>query len=157
MNYNYHKLYDIDVVNLRFFTVYGPRQRPDLAIHKFFKLIYENKPIQMYGDGNTARDYTFVNDTITGVYGAIKYIIDNEKVYETINLGNNSPIMLKDLIDAIYETIGKPTNVQKMPMQPGDVNITCASIDKAAKMLGYSPKTSLKEGLIKFNEWYKEN
>ncbi|MCB9225860.1 MAG: GDP-mannose 4,6-dehydratase [Chitinophagales bacterium] len=157
MNYNYHNIYDIDIINLRFFTVYGPKQRPDLAIHKFFKLIYEDKPIQMYGNGDTARDYTYIDDTVNGILGAIGYIANNNKIYETINLGNNSPIKLNELIAAIYKTTGKPINVQKKPMQPGDVNVTYASIDKAKKILNYNPSTNLKDGLKKFQKWYLQN
>ncbi|MCB0538255.1 MAG: GDP-mannose 4,6-dehydratase [Bacteroidetes bacterium] len=157
MNYNYHNIYDINIINFRFFTVYGPKQRPDLAIHKFFKLIYEDKPIQMYGNGDTARDYTYIDDTVNGILGAIGYIANNNKIYETINLGNNSPIKLNELIAAIYKTTGKPINVQKKPMQPGDVNVTYASIDKAKKILNYNPSTNLKDGLKKFQKWYLQN
>ncbi|RNI30864.1 NAD-dependent epimerase/dehydratase family protein [Rufibacter immobilis] len=156
LNHTYHHLYNIDTVNLRFFTVFGPRQRPDLAIHKFFRLIYDGQPVTLYGDGGTARDYTFVQDTVTGIVAALRFVMKNEGVFETFNLGNNSPVALKDLIKNIYEVIGKDPNIQYKPMQPGDVDITYADIDKAKKMLGYNPQTSLLDGLKAFNEWYNE-
>ena len=156
MNYSYHKLYELDILNLRLFTVYGPRQRPDLAIHKFVKLIDKGEPINMYGDGTTARDYTFVQDTVEGFVRALKYILDHDQVYEILNLGNHSPVQLKDLINAIYEAMDKEPQVNKMPMQPGDVNITYADITKAQSLLGYNPSTSLEAGLKSFINWYNE-
>lgn len=156
MNYSYHHLYGMDILNLRLFTVYGPRQRPDLAIHKFIKLIDADQPINMYGDGSTARDYTFVKDTVDGFVRAIKHIEANVGVYEILNLGNNQPVKLKDLIDAIYSVMGKQPNINVMPMQPGDVNITFADISKAKQLLGYEPGTSLQEGLKAFIDWYYE-
>lgn len=156
MNYSYHHLYGMDILNLRLFTVYGPRQRPDLAIHKFIKLIDADQPINMYGDGSTARDYTFVKDTVDGFVRAVKYVEANTGVYEVLNLGNNQPVKLKDLIDAIYSAMGKQPNIHVMPMQPGDVNITFADISKAKQLLGYEPGTSLQEGLKAFIDWYYE-
>lgn len=156
MNYSYHKLYDLDILNLRLFTVYGPRQRPDLAIHKFVKLIDSGQPINMYGDGSTARDYTFVQDTVGGFIKALEYILSHNGVYEILNLGNHQPVKLKDLIDGIYEAMGQEPNINQMPMQPGDVNITYADISKAQELLGYNPGTSLKEGLQSFIKWYYE-
>ncbi|MBA9076983.1 GDP-mannose 4,6-dehydratase [Rufibacter quisquiliarum] len=156
LNHTYHHLYKIDTVNLRFFTVFGPRQRPDLAIHKFFKLIYNNQPVTLYGDGSTARDYTFVQDTVTGIVAALRFVMEKEGVFETFNLGNNSPVSLIDLINTIYQVIGKEPNIQYMPMQPGDVDITYANIEKAKVMLGYNPKTTLLDGLKAFKEWYNE-
>ena len=157
MNYNYHKLFDIDIINLRFFTVYGPGQRPDLAIHKFFNLISEDKPIQMYGDGSTARDYTYVEDTVSGIQAALEYIFKHDNVFETVNLGNNSPVKLSELIDVIYKVIGKPQNVQKVGMQAGDVNITYADISKAQKLFAYNPQTTLESGIRKFKDWHENN
>ncbi|MDX2003529.1 MAG: GDP-mannose 4,6-dehydratase [Chitinophagales bacterium] len=154
MNFSYHHLYHIDILNLRLFTVYGPRQRPDLAIHKFVKLIDEGQPLNMYGDGSTARDYTYVADTVDGFVKAIDYIMSNDKVYEIINLGNNNPVKLKELVDAIYGVMGKQPQINVMPMQPGDVDITYADITKAKAMLGYSPATPLHQGLKQFIEWY---
>jgi len=154
LNYNYHHLYGIDILNLRFFTVYGPKQRPDLAIHKFIKKIANNEPIEMYGDGLSARDYTFIDDTINGVVKAGEYILKNEGVYDTINLGNSTPVKLADLISAIEKIVDKKISVIKKEMQEGDVDITYADIDKAHIMLGYSPKTKLEDGLKKFYNWY---
>jgi len=150
----YSKLFGIRFIALRFFTVYGPAQRPDLAIHKFTKAILSDKPISMYGDGSTSRDYTFVDDTVQGVISAMKY---DKSDFEIINLGNNYSITLKDLIAAIEDVIGKKAIIENLPDQPGDVPKTFANISKAKKMLGYDPKTSLKDGLQKFYEWFLEN
>ncbi len=156
MNYNYHHLYDMDIINMRFFTVYGPRQRPDLAIHKFFNLISENKGIQMYGDGSSARDYTYVDDTVSGVLGALEYINTHTNVYEIVNFGNNTPVKLSQLIAKIYEVTGKTPNIAVQDMKPGDVDITFADISKAAKLFTYKPETSLAEGLAKFKVWHEQ-
>jgi len=155
MNYSYHHLHKIDIVNMRFFTVYGPRQRPDLAIHKFFNLIYKNEAIQQYGDGSSARDYTFVEDIVQGISNALEYILSHQNVYEIVNLGNNSPVNLKELIESIYKVIGIEPKVEIQKMKPGDVNITYANIDKANKLFGYHPETTLKEGLEKFKIWFE--
>lgn len=155
LNYNYFHLYGIDSVNLRFFTVYGKRQRPDLAIHKFVKKIFANETIEMFGDGSTARDYTYVDDTVSGIIGAIDYVQNNKNVYEIINLGNNSPVTLRELIDTIARLTAITPKLKQMPMQAGDVDITFANIDKAKKLLGYSPSTSLEKGLTQFISWYK--
>lgn len=152
--YTYHHLYNLDVVNLRFFTVYGPRQRPDLAIHKFFKLIHDNKPITIYGDGSTARDYTFIADTVSGIFSAFNYVMNNRNVFEIINLGNNKPVQLLHLVESIYQVIGKEPSLQYLPMQPGDVNITYADISKANRLLHYQPRIGLMEGLRLFNDWF---
>ncbi len=157
MNYNYHFLYHFDIINLRFFTVYGPSQRPDLAIHKFFTLIKQNKPIEMYGDGTTARDYTYIDDIVSGIEGAIHFVLSNTAVYEIVNLGNNTPVSLHTLIHNIYELLGKSPNIVTKPMQAGDVNLTYADISKAKRLFGYSPTTSLKDGLIKFKQWHERN
>ncbi|TVR77565.1 MAG: NAD-dependent epimerase/dehydratase family protein [Chitinophagaceae bacterium] len=150
----YHDLYDIDVINLRFFTVFGPRQRPDLAIHKFFKKIYNNEPIEIYGDGTTGRDYTFIHDTINGIQASASYVMENDNVYETLNLGNNKPILLHDLINEIEAVTGKKIIKIEKPKQAGDVDFTFASISKAKKLLGYKPSTSLRKGLEAFNDWF---
>jgi len=156
MNHTYHHLYHFDIINARFFTVYGPRQRPDLAIHKFVKLIDNNSPIEMYGDGSTARDYTYIDDTVDGILKGINYLLQNEGVYETINLGNQTPVPLKQLIDLIYKEMGQEPTIKQLPMQDGDVNITHANIDKAKQLLNYQPKTDMKTGLKKFVAWYFE-
>ncbi len=154
INYTYHYLYGLDIVNMRFFTVFGPRQRPDLAIHKFTRLIREGKEIPMFGDGSTARDYTFIEDTLQGITGAIDYLFQHKGVYEIVNLGNNQPVVLRDMIAAIYEATGEKPNIKQLPMQPGDVDITYADISKAQKLFGYQPKYDFKEGVKRFVEWY---
>jgi len=150
----YTKLFDIRFVALRFFTVYGPGQRPDLAIHKFTKAILQGKPISMYGDGNTSRDYTFINDTVKGIVAAMKY---EGADFEIINLGNNYSVSLKELISSVEKVVGKKATIEKMPEQPGDVRKTFADISKAKKLLGYEPVTKLDEGLVMFYEWFSQN
>ena len=151
--HTYHHLFDIDSVCLRFFTVYGPRQRPDLAIRKFFTLIMEDKAIDMYGDGTTGRDYTFVSDIVAGIFGALNYVNDNANVYEIVNIGNNSPVMLHKMIHTIYKACNKTPNINKLPMQAGDVEITYADTSKAERLFGYKPKVSFKEGINEFKNW----
>ena len=150
----YSKIFNIRFIALRFFTVYGPSQRPDLAIHKFTKAILKGEPITMYGDGSSSRDYTFVDDIVQGVMAAIKY---DESNFEIINLGNNYSIPLKELIAAIEDITGKKALIEQHPEQPGDVPKTFADISKAKKLLGYDPQTTLKEGLQKFYDWFIEN
>jgi UDP-glucuronate 4-epimerase len=154
MGHVYSHLYGIRFIALRFFTVYGPGQRPDLAIHKFTKAILRNEPILMYGDGSTSRDYTFIDDIIQGVAGAIAYDKSN---FEIINLGENHPVSLKDLITTLEEVIGKKAIIEQQPEQPGDVPKTFADISKAKQLLGYNPQTELKAGLKMFYEWYISN
>ncbi|NUQ81472.1 MAG: GDP-mannose 4,6-dehydratase [Bacteroidetes bacterium] len=154
LNYTYHHLYGIDMINLRFFTVYGPRQRPDLAIHKFTHLIRTGRPIPVFGDGSTARDYTFVADTVDGISRAIRYVTDHQSVYEIINLGNHTPVSLSDLIHHLALATGTTPVLDRKPMQPGDVNITFADISRAKSLLGYDPKTQLQAGLKVFVNWY---
>ncbi len=156
INYTYHHLYGLDIINLRFFTVFGPRQRPDLAIHKFTKLILNGEPIPMFGDGSTARDYTYYEDTIAGIIAAADYLFSNKKVYEIVNLGNNQPVKLRDMISSISEVCGKIPIIKQLPMQPGDVDITFANIDKAKKMLGYNPQYSFRKGIENFVKWYRQ-
>lgn len=156
INYTYHNLYGLDIINLRFFTVFGPRQRPDLAIHKFTRLILEGKAIPMFGDGSTARDYTYYEDTVAGIIGAINYLFNHENVYEIINLGNNQPVQLRDMIATIFEVCGVNPNIKQMPMQAGDVDITFANIDKAQQLLGYRPQYSFRQGVENFVRWYKQ-
>jgi UDP-glucuronate 4-epimerase len=150
----YSKLFDIRFIALRFFTVYGPGQRPDLAIHKFTKAILANKPIGMYGDGTTSRDYTYVDDTVQGIVGAMKYDRSN---FEVINLGNNYSVSLKELISLIEKVTGKKAIIEQLPEQPGDVPKTFADISKAKKLLGYGPATKLNEGLEKFYKWFSQH
>ncbi len=156
LNYVYHHLYNIDIVNLRFFTVYGPRQRPDLAIHKFVKLIDESKPITIYGDGCTSRDYTYIEDTVSGIFQAMEYINSHTGVFETVNLGNNKPVKLKDLVELLYEEMSVPKQIEYKPMQPGDVDITYADISYAQKLFSYNPTVDFRQGIRNFIKWYHE-
>ncbi|WP_345991308.1 GDP-mannose 4,6-dehydratase [Chryseobacterium sp. Chry.R1] len=150
----YHHLYDINMIQLRFFTVYGPRQRPDLAIHKFTRLISENQEIPYYGDGNTARDYTYIDDIIDGIIKSIDYLEQNTKVYEIINLGESEVICLSDMLSAIEKALGKTASKKMLPMQPGDVIKTNADITKARTLIGYKPATDFQNGIKKFMEWF---
>lgn len=149
----YSHLYGIRFLALRFFTVYGPAQRPDLAIHKFFNSISKGQAIPVFGDGSTSRDYTFVEDTIQGIVAAIDY---DQSDFEIINLGNHQTVTLSELIHAIEKICGKQANIDRLPEQPGDVPQTYANISKAQKLLNYHPKTELETGLLRFYEWYND-
>ena len=154
MTHVYHKLFDFNVIMLRFFTVFGPRQRPDLAINKFTRLMLNNEPIPMFGDGTTSRDYTYIDDIVDGIIKSCDYVENNKDVYEILNLGNSSPVSLKEMINTIAEVLNKTPNIQELPMQPGDVERTFADISKAKKLIGYNPKTSFQEGIENFVKWY---
>ncbi len=147
----YSHLYQMRAVALRFFTVYGPRQRPDLAIHQFTRRIYSGQPIDQFGDGSTRRDYTYVDDIIQGVTAALQY---DGAMYDVFNLGENQTVELRELIAAIEDSLGKKATINRLPEQPGDVPLTCADISKAQRLLGYKPTTKLREGLPKFIEWF---
>ncbi len=149
--HTFSHLYDMRTVCLRFFTVYGARQRPDLAIHKFSKLILEDQPIPMFGDGTTRRDYTFIDDIIQGVRAAIDYDKTNHEIF---NLGESETIELKDLIVLLEENLGKKAIIERKPMQPGDVPLTFADISKARELLNYNPNTKIEQGIPKFTEWF---
>jgi len=149
----YSHLYNIRFLALRFFTVYGPAQRPDLAIHKFFKAIINDHSIPVYGNGSTSRDYTFVNDTVNGIIAAMNYEKSN---FEIINLGNHQTVTLLHLIRLIEKVCGRKAIIDWQPEQPGDVPRTYADITKAKNLLGYHPSTGLEEGLALFYEWFKE-
>jgi UDP-glucuronate 4-epimerase len=151
--HTYSHLYDIDMTCLRFFTVYGPRQRPDLAIHKFARLIEAGEPIPVFGDGSMRRDFTYIDDIIDGVVSATKHC----RGYEIYNLGESRPIRLDELIREIEEALGKKATINRLPMQPGDVNQTYADVSKAQRELGYEPKTELGIGLTKFVKWLRTN
>ena len=157
MTHVYHKLFNFNVIMLRFFTVYGPRQRPDLAINKFTQLMLNNEKIPMFGDGSTSRDYTYIDDIVFGIEKSIQYTEENKNVYEIINLGNSSPITLLSMINIIGKVLNVKPQIEKLPMQPGDVERTYADISKAKKLLGYSPKVSFEEGIEKFIIWYKNS
>ena len=148
----YSHLYDMRIVCLRFFTVYGARQRPDLAIHKFAKLISEGKPIPVFGDGSTRRDYTYVDDIIAGVRAAIDYDQTN---YEVINLGESRTVELRELISLLERELGGHAEIDRQPPQPGDVPQTFADISKARRLLSYNPQTQIEEGIKRFVEWFK--
>src|SRR5216110_4062909 len=144
-------LYGLRVVALRYFTVYGPRQRPDLAIHQFTRRIHAGKPIDQFGDGTTRRDYTYIDDVIQGTMAALRY---NGTPFEIFNLGESETIQLKDLISAIEKALGKKAKVNHLPEQPGDMPLTCADISKARKLLGYNPATPFTDGLPRFVDWF---
>ncbi|EJL69718.1 GDP-mannose 4,6-dehydratase [Chryseobacterium populi] len=150
----YHQLYHIDMIQLRFFTVYGPRQRPDLAIHKFTRLISEGQEIPFYGDGNTARDYTYIDDIIDGIIKSVSYLENNSGVYEIINLGENEVINLSEMLSVIEKALDKKAHKKVLPMQPGDVQKTNADISKAKTLIGYKPDTDFQNGIKKFVEWF---
>lgn len=150
--HTYSHLYGMRSVCLRFFTVYGARQRPDLAIHKFAKLITNEKPIPVFGDGTTRRDYTYVDDIISGVRAAIDY---DKAIHEVFNLGESRTVELRELISIIEDKIGKKAIIDRKPLQPGDVPQTFADVTKARKLLGYNPQTQIEEGIEKFVEWFK--
>jgi len=139
------------VVALRYFTVYGPRQRPDLAIHQFTRRIYAGQPIEQFGDGTTRRDYTYIDDVIQGTLAALQY---QGPLFDIFNLGESETIQLKDLIVAIENALGKKAKINQLPEQPGDMPLTCADISKARKLLGYNPTTKFGLGLSKFVDWF---
>ncbi|AZB09502.1 NAD-dependent epimerase/dehydratase family protein [Chryseobacterium sp. G0162] len=150
----YHHLYHIDMIQLRFFTVYGPRQRPDLAIHKFTKLISEGLEIPFYGDGTTARDYTYIDDIIDGITKSVLYLENNSHVYEVLNLGENQVVTLTDMVATIEDALNMTAHRKILPMQPGDVTKTNADITKARTLIGYKPDTDFQNGIKKFVEWF---
>jgi UDP-glucuronate 4-epimerase len=149
--HTYHHLYGIDITCLRFFTVYGPRQRPDLAIHKFSKLIEQDKPIPVYGDGSMMRDFTYIDNIIDGTTAAMSKC----EGFNIYNLGESQPVTVNDLIGAIEKALGKKAIREYLPLQPGDVNRTYADITKAARELGYNPSTPIPDGLAKFTAWLR--
>ena len=152
--HTYSHLYDLRCICLRFFTVYGPRQRPDLAIHKFAKLISEGKPIPVFGDGNTRRDYTYVDDIIDGVMAAIDY---DQSDYDVFNLGESRTVELNELIALLEKELGTKATINRQPSQPGDVPQTFADISKARALLAYNPQTQIEDGLRRFVKWFRTN
>lgn len=151
---NYTHLYGLRCICLRFFTVYGPRQRPDLAIHKFTKRIYEGKPIDQYGDGGTRRDYTYIDDILQGITACLSY---EGPMFDIFNLGESQTTTLAELIAAIEEALGKKAVINQMPEQPGDVPLTYADITKSRELLGYRPTTKIREGIPKFTKWFLDS
>ncbi len=150
--WTHNHLFGIPTTGLRFFTVYGPRQRPEMAIHKFVNLVMEDKPIPFFGDGETRRDYTYIDDIIDGVLRSL----DRCEGYELYNLGESQTTSLAELVDAIGQACGKEPKIDRQPMQPGDVQITFADVSKARERLGYQPSTTVAEGLERFLRWYRE-
>lgn len=147
----YSRVYDLNVVCLRFFTVYGARQRPDLAIHKFARLISEGKPIPMFGDGSTRRDYTYIDDIVSGALAAMSY---DQTQFEVINLGESQTVELRRVIELLEKALGKKAIIDHQPEQPGDVPLTFADISKARRLLGYNPETNIELGIERFVEWF---
>ncbi len=151
MCHAYSHMYNIPMTCLRLFTAYGPRGRPDMAPYKFTELIYNNKELEMFGDGKTKRDYTYVKDIVDGILAAV----GKEFKFEVINLGNSKPVELRQFISIIEENLGKKAKIKKMPLQPGEVDVTYADVKKAERLLTWKPKTDIKNGMKKFIEWYK--
>ncbi len=149
--YAYHSLYELPVVCLRLFTVYGPRQRPDLAINRFVRFILADQPIPKYGDGTSIRDYTYIGDIVRGILAAL----DSDINWDIINLGSDNPITLNELIAAVEEVLGKPATIDQLPQQPGDMRQTHADIGKARRLLNWQPKVSLHHGLQEFVNWWQ--
>ena len=150
--HTYNHLYKMPIICLRFFTVYGPRQRPDLAIYKFTKLIEEGKPVPIFGDGQYKRDFTYVTEILDGIIGSINY---DKSSFEIFNLGESHTTSVVDLVKLIENVTGKKANIDLQPAQAGDVPLTYADVSKAEKLLGYKPRTKPEEGIKKFVEWYK--
>ena len=151
--HTYAHLHEIRCLCLRFFTVYGARQRPDLAIHKFAKLISANKPIPVFGDGTTRRDYTYIDDIIAGVRAAIDY---DASMFEAINLGESRTVELRELITLLEQALGRKAIIDRQPMQPGDVPLTYADITELSNAVGYRPKTPINKGVDRFVDWYRD-
>jgi UDP-glucuronate 4-epimerase len=155
--HTYHHLYGIGMLCLRLFTVYGPRQRPDLAIHKFARLMQSGEPIPMFGDGSTERDYTFVDDTLQGLLGAIRFLDQNPDAFEIVNLGESRTVSLTQMIDTLARTLGVTPQIERLPMQAGDVVRTYADITKARHLFGYDPHTEFEKGVKRFLEWLNDH
>jgi UDP-glucuronate 4-epimerase len=151
----YQHLFDIGFVCLRFFTVYGPRQRPDLAIHKFTRLLSAGETIQQFGDGKTRRDYTHIGDILQGIEGAIDYLGANPGAFEIVNLGESQTVELTRLIDTIASALGVEPTIEQLPNQPGDVEQTYADISRARRLFGYDPVTPIETGIEQFVDWYR--
>lgn len=154
LTHTYHHLFDLSVVALRFFTVYGPRQRPDLAIHKFARLIREGKPVPMYGDGSTERDYTYVTDILQGVRGALDLVASSTPLFEIVNLGESRTVSLSEMIRVLGEEMGTEPVIERLPLQQGDVRRTYADTTKATRLLDYRPSVEFRDGIRSFLEWF---
>lgn len=155
MGHTYHHLFGIDTVMLRFFTVYGERQRPDLAIHKFMRMLDNGDELTLYGDGSSRRDYTHIDDIIQGLLGALYYIENQEQVYEIVNLGTHHTVTLIELVQTLERHAGRTANIRWLPDQPGDVDQTYADVSKAIRLFEYDPTTDFEEGIARFVTWYR--
>ncbi len=147
--YTYHQLQSLPVTCLRFFTVFGPRQRPDLAINKFVRLIEKGEPIPFFGDGSTRRDYTYIDDTVDGILAAL----ERPRGYQIYNLGRSNPVTLREMVETLERVLGKPALIDRQPDQPGDVRATYADVRRAQEELGYAPRISFEEGIRRFVAW----
>ena len=152
----HNHLFGTSIVALRFFTVYGPRQRPDLAIRKFATLMLQGKPVPLFGDGSTARDYTWIDDILDGVVAAIDRTKENDGQFEVINLGGSATTTLHKLVELLSDALGITPTIERLPMQPGDVNVTFADVRKAGRLLGYQPRTPIEQGIPRFVSWLRE-
>ena len=153
--HTYHHLFGLDVLCLRFFTVYGPRQRPDLAIHKFARLMASGQPIPVYGDGSTERDYTYVDDAVSGVLGALAHLEERRGVYDVVNIGESRTVSLSEMIALLAAELGVRPVLDRQPDQPGDVPLTCADVSRARRLIGYDPRFPFEEGVRRFVEWFR--
>jgi UDP-glucuronate 4-epimerase len=151
LGYTYHHLYGLNLTALRFFTVYGPRGRPDMAPYLFTEAVFKGSELKMYGDGSSSRDYTYIDDIVQGIVAAI----DRPLGYQIINLGNSRTVLLRDFIALVEKLVGKKAHIVRYPMPPGDVPRTCADISKARRLLGYDPQTPFEEGMARFVDWYR--
>jgi len=153
--HSWHHLYRMNIACLRFFTVYGPRQRPDLAISKFTRLIDAGEPIPFYGDGSTSRDYTFIGDIVDGIEKALAWVCSDDSLYDIFNLGESRPVELRRLVEVIEAAVGKQAVIDRLPMQPGDVARTFADLAKSTAVLGYRPTTTIEDGVAAQVRWYR--
>lgn len=153
--HTYHHLHGLSVACLRLFTVYGPRQRPDLAIHKFSRLLLAGRPLPLYGDGSSRRDYTYVEDTVAGILGAVNWIAHDESLNGVFNLGESHTVSLAELVGLLEQALGKTARIERQPDQPGDVRTTYADITRARTILGYAPEISIEVGIQRFAEWLR--
>ena len=154
--HTWHHLYGISIACLRFFTVYGPRQRPDLAIHKFARMLSSGRPLPIFGDGTTSRDYTYIDDILDGVVRALEWTACDHPRYDIFNLGESRPVELRRLVAVLEQAIGIPAKREQLPMQAGDVERTCADLTKSTAVLGYRPTTEIEEGIARFVTWFRE-
>lgn len=152
MGFTYHHLYGLEVSCLRFFTVYGPRQRPEMAIHRFTRLIDSGQEVPVFGSGDSSRDYTYIDDIVDGLVGALERPLPGWSIY---NLGESATTKLGELVQLISEALGKPARIKRFPEQPGDVPMTCADVSLARRDLGYAPRVSIRDGIPRFVEWFR--